>query len=136
MNEFGFDHDVLSNLEVQCGDTALVSRLLISLLCFGDMVTELLMKFVKVDSKFSCSIRGKISFSMNSNAWIVSFVCVERRNTRSSIRCVVVGEFGDGKEFFPVVLLIIAINPNVLFQCLISSFRLAVSFRMITGGEV
>jgi len=40
------------------------------------------------------------------------------------------------EEFGPIVLLIVAIDSNILFQDLIHLFSLFISFRMITRGEV
>jgi len=49
---------------------------------------------------------------------------------------IIVGEFHQREEFGPIVLLIIAIDSNVLFQGLICLFGLSVGFRMITRGEM
>ena len=45
---------------------------------------------------------------------------------------VVAGELREREKLSPVVLLVVAVIPDVLFQCLISAF----TFRMVTGGEV
>ena len=67
---------------------------------------------------------------------MITFVSKERGNTSSGARSIIISKFHQREEFGPIVLLIIAINSNVLFQGLICLFSLSVSFRMITGGEV
>ena len=51
-------------------------------------------------------------------------------------RCVIVSEFCKSKKLIPVVLLIIAVDSEELFEGLIGVFGLTVSFGMITGSEV
>ena len=67
---------------------------------------------------------------------MVSFVSKERGDSRSSIRGIVIGEFGDGKQIRPIVLLVVAIYSEVLFQGLIHLFGLSVAFGVITGGKM
>ena len=49
---------------------------------------------------------------------------------------IVVREFGERKEIGPVVLLVVVVQSEVTFERLVHPFSLAVSFRMICGGEV
>ena len=67
---------------------------------------------------------------------MVTLVSKEGGNTSSGARSIIVSELHQREEFGPVVLLIIAIDSNVLFQGLIHSFGLSVGFGMITGGEM
>ena len=67
---------------------------------------------------------------------MVTFVSEERGNTSRGARSIIVSELRQREEFGPVVLLIIAIDSNVLFQGLICSFSLSVGFGVITGGEM
>jgi len=67
---------------------------------------------------------------------MITFVSKERCNTSSGTQGIVVSKLRQREEFRPVVLLIIAIDSNVLFQGLIRSFGLSVGFRVITGGEM
>jgi hypothetical protein len=53
-----------------------------------------------------------------------------------ALQSIVVSKFSEGKERRPVVLLVVAEYMEVLFECLIESFSLSVSFRMIARGEV
>ena len=67
---------------------------------------------------------------------MVTFVSEERCNASSGTRSIIVSELCQREEFGPIVLLVIAIDSNVLFQGLICSFGLSVSFGVITGGEM
>ena len=67
---------------------------------------------------------------------VISLVSEEWGYSGGSTRGIVVCELRKWEKLPPVVLLIIAVNLDVLFQCLISAFGLSVAFRMVTGGEV
>jgi len=67
---------------------------------------------------------------------MITFVSKERCNTSSGTWSIIVSKFCQREEFRPIVLLIIAINSNILFQGLICLFSLFVSFRVITRGEM
>src|SRR3981189_292722 len=73
---------------------------------------------------------------MNGNIRMISFICEERRYTCSSVRCIVVGEFRERKQFRPIVLLIVAVDSDGLFQGLVGALCLTVGLGMITGSEV
>ena len=67
---------------------------------------------------------------------VISLVSEEWGYSGGSTRGIVVCELHEREKLSPVVLLIIAVNPDVLFQSLICVFSLSVAFRMVTGGEV
>ena len=73
---------------------------------------------------------------MNGKVRVVAFVGEEGRDAGRSARSVVVGKLCKGKEFSPIVLLIVAIDSEILFQRLVSPFGLSVSFGVVTGREV
>ena len=73
---------------------------------------------------------------MYRDVQVISFVSEEWGYSGGSTRGIVVCEFHEREKLSPVVLLVVAVNPDVLFQCLISAFGLSVTFRMVTGGEV
>ena len=54
----------------------------------------------------------------------------------SSLSVVQVTEFGDRQEFLPVILLIIAVGPEVLLEGGIGSFRLPICLRVECRAEV
>jgi hypothetical protein len=67
---------------------------------------------------------------------VIPFVGKEGRSATGCTWSIVVSKFSEGKERRPVVLLVVAEYSEVLFECLIESFSLSVSFRMIARGEV
>ena len=75
-------------------------------------------------------------FGVDGKVQMLAFVGEERRDTDSRARSIVVGKFHKRKECEPVVLLVIAEYPEVLFQCLVGLFCLSVTFGMVSGGEV
>ena len=67
---------------------------------------------------------------------MVAFVGKERRDTSGSARSIVISEFCKWEEVSPVVLLVVAIDAEVLFQSLVSTLGLTITFRMVTRGKV
>ena len=67
---------------------------------------------------------------------MITFVCVEWGDHRSHAWSIIVGKLHKGKESEPVVLLIVTVDPNVLFQGLISALSLPITFWMVSQGEV
>ena len=67
---------------------------------------------------------------------MITFVSKERGNTSSGSRSIIVSEFRQREEFGQIVLLIVAIDLNILFQGLICSLGLSICFGVITGGGV
>ena len=47
----------------------------------------------------------------------------------------VVDECCTGKPFYPIILMVIGENPEILFNFLVCSFRLTIGLGMIGGGE-
>ena len=73
---------------------------------------------------------------MNSNVQVVALIGIEGCNTSGCTCCVIVCELSEWEQAEPIVLLVIAVDSDVLFQSLISSFGLSITFRMITQGEM
>ena len=67
---------------------------------------------------------------------MIAFVSVERGDLCCGAWGIVVRELAEQEELVPVVLLVVAVDPDVLFQGLISALGLPITFRMITQGEV
>jgi len=67
---------------------------------------------------------------------VVAFIGEKGGDSGSVTRSVVVGEFCDWKERGPVVLLIVAVAAEVLFQHLVNAFGLAIAFQVISRSEV
>ena len=73
---------------------------------------------------------------MDGEARVIAFVGVERGDLRGGAWGIVVRELAERKELIPVVLLVVTVDPDVLFQGLVSVLGLPITFRMLTRGEV
>ena len=106
--------------------------MLIALLGLGDSDFELGVKLVKIDGKLSCSGRSEVSLGMNGEIRVVTFVGEERRNSGSSVWSIIVSELCQWKQAGPIILLIVAVHLEVLFEGLIDTFCLAVARSEVT----
>jgi hypothetical protein len=106
------------------------------LLSSSHLVSEFLVERVEVRDKISGPSGGEIPLGMDGVRRVIAFVGEEGSNTRSVVRGVVVSEFSEGKEQTPVVLHVVAVHPNILFQSLVDTLGLSVGGRMVAGGEV
>src|SRR6266481_2685973 len=80
--------------------------------------------------------RCEVSFWMHCYVGMVPLVGKEWCGAGSGARGVVVCELCEGQEAGPVVLLVVAVHPEVLLEGLISALSLPITFRMIAGCEV
>ena len=108
--ELCFNKCEVSNLEVWCWKSFGVSQGLVCLLSIEDSLVKFLMKFVQVHNKVFSSRRSKVTFRMDGEVWVVAFIGKERRDSSRSTGSIIVGEFSEGKERCPVVLLIVAVD--------------------------
>ena len=132
----GLDIDTISDVQLRRRCTTLIGRSLVSELCFTDILLEMLVEFFKVDCEFMSASGGERVFGVNGDVGMVALVGEEWRDTRSIAWGVVVGKLRERQEFGPVVLLIVAVNSEVLLESLVSTFRLSVGFWVVSGGEV
>src|SRR6266581_2292475 len=93
---------------------------------------EELMEGVEVDGVLLGAYGCQISLGMNGNARVVTLVSVEWRHTGGGVRSIIVGELRKGQEFSPIVLLVVAVNPQILLQCLVHMLCLSVTFWVVT----
>src|SRR6266498_3937449 len=103
---------------------------------FSHLGLEVFVEFPQVDGIFSSAIGGQIPLGVNREVRVVSFVSEERGHTGSLARRIVVGELSQRKQLGPVVLLVIAVGAEVLFEGLIDPLSLTIPFRMISQSEV
>ena len=103
---------------------------------FGDVFAEHSVKFIEVYYKISGSSRGDVMIGVNRDGRVIAFVGIEWGDTSGSVWSVVVCEFCEWKKRTLIILLKVNIHSEVLFESLINSFSLSISFGMITGGEV
>ena len=94
--ELRIDKHIRTNSELRSRTTPGISRDLIARLSKLDLLFQLDVQLVKVNSEVTSSRGSKVSFRVNRDVRVVSFVCKERRDTSGSIWCIVVGKFGKG----------------------------------------
>lgn len=108
----------------------------VSDLSIGDGLSELRVEFVQVDGKFASTSGGEVVFGVDGDVRMIALVGEERRDTGGRVRSVVVGELREWEKTGPVVLLVVAVDAEILLQGLVDAFSLSISLRMVTGGEV
>ena len=67
---------------------------------------------------------------------MIAFVTKKGCNTGGRGGSIVVSEFSKGKDFGPVILLVVAEDSEVLFQSLVEVFGLTLTFWVVTRGEM
>ena len=90
MEVLGFDESLVTDFEVQCQSSSSVCGSLVSQLCSSHLLTEELVKGVKINGVFSSSFRCKISFWMDRDVRVVVLVEEEGRDASSCIWSIVV----------------------------------------------
>ena len=90
------------------------------------------MGLIKINCKLLGASRGEVVFRVNSNVQIVALISGEWGDTSGCIGSIVVGKLHEQEEVGPVVLLVVAIDSEVLFKSLVSMFHLTVTFQVIT----
>ena len=73
---------------------------------------------------------------LNSHPGVLAVRKEEGSLLRGGVHPIVVREFRKRKKLRPVVLLIVTVDAKVLLECLVSTFGLTVTFRMIPRREV
>ena len=68
-------------------------------------------------------------FWMDGDVRMIAFVGEEQRNSGGGTRSIVVSELSKRKKDEPIVLLIVAVYAEILFQRLVSTFGLTITFR-------
>ena len=69
---------------------------------------------------------------MDGEVWVIAFVGIEWGDLCHDTRGVVVCELTEWQELVPVVLLVVAVDPDILFQGLVSMLGLPITFQMVT----
>ena len=113
-----------------------VCRALVTFLDFKDVFSEHSVKFIEVRYEISSPSKGNVMIGVNGDGRVIAFVGIEWEDTSGSVRSVVVCEFCEREKHISIILLKVNVHSEVLFESLIHSFSLSVSFRMITGGKV
>jgi hypothetical protein len=133
---FCFDKDLVANSKVRLWDMLVIRGLLVTFLSGGNVVLEVLMKVVQFHHELMSPCGGEVSFGVRGEVWVVTVVGIEGGNSSGGGRCIVVSEFCYRKKVGPVAMLVVAIDAEVLIQGLVSTFCLAIAFRVVTRSEV
>ena len=94
------------------------------------------MKFIEVNCKLSGLCRGKILLGVYRDIRVISLVSKEQRYFHGCTQSVIVSEFHEWKKSTPIVLLVVAVYVEILFQSLVGAFSLSVAFWVICGSEM
>ena len=81
-------------------------------------------------------LRAGDLFDIDRNRGVIPFVGEEGGCTGRRLWSVVVRELRQGEDVGPIVLLLIDVHPEVLFEDLIGALRLAVSFRVVRRTKI
>ena len=68
---------------------------------------------------------------VDGKVWVIPLVGIEWGNGGSRAWSVVVSKLHEQEQHEPVVLLIVAADPDVLFQGLVSALSLTITFRIV-----
>ena len=115
----GLDIDAISDVQLRRRCTTLIGRSLVSELCFTDILLEMLVEFFEVDREFMSASGGERVFGVNGDVGMVALVGEEWRDTRSIAWGGVVGKLRERQEFGPVVLLVVAVDSEILLKSLV-----------------
>ena len=100
---------------------------------FGDVFFALFVNMFELfDSGFGVWNGGVLNG--NGESRVITFVCVKGRHADCAMVCRVISVFGEGQEVRPIILLVGAEGPDVLFYDLIDTFGLTVGLRMERCG--
>jgi len=113
-----------------------ISGALVTLLGSRHFGVEEGVEFCKISHIGVSTFRRQQSIGVDGDRGMVAFVGKERRDTSGSARSIVISKFRKWEEVSPVVLLVVAIDAEVLFQSLVSMLSLTITFRMVTRGKV
>jgi len=94
------------------------------------------MEFLEVGGIFLSVGGTEAQVRVDCNVGVVAFVGEEGRDTSSCPRGVVKSELRKWEEFGPVVLLVVTVDSEILFESLVHPLGLTISFWVITRGEM
>jgi len=94
------------------------------------------MAFLEVGGIFLSVGRAESQVGVDCDVGVVAFVGEEGRDTCCCARGVIKSELRKWEEFGPIVLLVVTVDSEVLFESLVRSLGLTISFWVITRGEM
>jgi hypothetical protein len=97
---------------------------------------QFLVNVLETAGEAFCMRVDRIFDEGDSAAWVATVVSKEQRDEHRSILHVDVDELGNWEKITPVILLIVAIDPKILFQGLIDVLRLTVALMVVRSRSV
>src|SRR5882724_6485071 len=92
MEELSLDVCLATNFEFRGWKLSGISRSLVLMLSFSDVLLKLLVQLVEVGDKVTCACRSKVAFWVNGKVWMVTLVGKEGCNAGSGTWSMVVSE--------------------------------------------
>lgn len=135
-DELSTDKDLISDAEFRCRKSVSVRLDLIARLSFGNVSPESGVEFLEVYGVLPGAGGGEVPLGVDGDCGVISLVRKERGNSGGRAQSIVVRELREGQESRPVVLLVVAVDSEVLLQSLVDSLGLAVAFGMVSRSEV
>jgi hypothetical protein len=136
VEELHFEVGHAANLELRSQSLSGICWTLIPSLRLGDTEFELLMECVKVNRLLAGAIGAKIAFRVYRKSRVIALISEERRHAGRGTQSIVVSKLRKWKKSGPVVLLVVAVHPEMLFEHLVGAFGLAVALGVVTGSEM
>ena len=133
---FRADIDEVAYFELRGRNTVLVSLDLVAGLSSSDVGAEMGMEFVEVHCELTSAGGGQIALRVDSEVGVIALVGEEGRDSGGGVGSVVVRELRKRQELRPVVLLVVAVESEVLFKGLVDALRLAITFRVVSRREM
>ena len=94
------------------------------------------MKFLEVGGVFLSAEGTEAQVGVDCDVGVVAFIGEEGRDTSGCARGVVKRELREWEEFGPIVLLVVAVDSEILLECLVRPLGLTISFWVIARGEM
>jgi len=93
-------------------------------------------EFLEVGGIFLSVGRTEAQVGVDCDVGVVAFVGEEGGDTSGCTRGVVKSELCEWEEFGPIVLLVVAVDSEILFESLVHPLGLTISFWVIARGEM
>ena len=122
---------LITNFEVWGRSLFCICWFLVVFLGFQYLQSEKGVEFIQVCDLGLSRGGDEVTIEVDSEVGVVALIGEEGGYTSGSTRCVVVGEFHERKEFQPIVLLVVAVNPKVFLECLIGVLGLTIPLGVI-----
>jgi len=94
------------------------------------------MEFLEVGGIFLSMGRTEAQVGVDCNVRVVAFAGEEGGDTCGCARGVVKSKLCKWEEFSPIVLLVVAVDSEILLKCLVCPLGLTISFWVIARGEM